>query len=150
MGAAKKRYLPIIFYSLIALLVLLWTYSSLSKLMDFKLFKSQLEGQSLGAFTASLAWAVPMCESIVCLLLLSKATRTMGLWLSIILLISFTAYISLTLMDYFEKRPCSCGGVLSGMSWNTHLLFNLFFIAVNGLALWLVKKIVPVQPNLLE
>jgi hypothetical protein len=40
----------------------------------------------------------------------------------------------------FAKLPCQCGGVISKMSWKEHVVFNAFFIVVNGLALKRVRS----------
>ncbi|WP_407635810.1 MauE/DoxX family redox-associated membrane protein [Solitalea canadensis] len=36
--------------------------------------------------------------------------------------------------------PCSCGGLLSSLSWNEHIAFNIFFIVLIILALYLREK----------
>jgi hypothetical protein len=35
-------------------------------------------------------------------------------------------------MVSFDKNlPCSCGGIISKLSWKQHILFNLFFIMLS-------------------
>jgi putative oxidoreductase len=36
--------------------------------------------------------------------------------------------------------PCSCGGVISSMSWKQHLVFNVHCIAINIVAINLFKR----------
>lgn len=46
----------------------------------------------------------------------------------------FTTYIYV-ILNYSSFTPCSCGGVLEKMSWTEHLLFNIVFILLSGLAI---------------
>jgi hypothetical protein len=41
----------------------------------------------------------------------------------------FTGYIFI-MLKYSSYLPCSCGGVLSNMSWKQHFVFNLAFSAL--------------------
>ena len=138
---AKTIYPDLIFSSLVSLLILLWSYTALSKLIAFRIFASQMENQNFGTLAAPITWLVPITEVAVSLLLLFKATRLIGLWLSLLLILTFTGYIGLVLIGYFDKVPCSCGGVLQQLSWHAHLWFNLFFVAVNLLAINYAKMI---------
>jgi len=113
-----------------AMLVLLFVYAAVSKLIAFDTFKIQL-GLSplLGGFAAMLAWAIPMIELLIAGLLMIGTAQTEGLYCSLILMSAFTIYLILMLM--FSKHiPCSCGGILQGLSWKIHTLFNLFVIGL--------------------
>jgi hypothetical protein len=35
----------------------------------------------------------------------------------------------------FGRIPCSCGGLISSLSWTQHLFFNLFFLLANAIVL---------------
>jgi methylamine utilization protein MauE len=63
-------------------------------------------------------------------------TRLLGLYASFSLMTMFTAYI-IAILRFSEFIPCSCGGVLSHMSWIQHLWFNVAFIffALTGIIL---------------
>lgn len=50
--------------------------------------------------------------------------------MSVILMLIFTLYVALILLNAFEYIPCSCGGIMESLSWNEHLLVNLLFLAV--------------------
>ncbi|MEJ7778751.1 MAG: MauE/DoxX family redox-associated membrane protein [Daejeonella sp.] len=49
---------------------------------------------------------------------------------SCILLFLFSMYIILVINHAFERIPCSCGGIISKLTWGQHLVFNLFFLAL--------------------
>jgi putative oxidoreductase len=119
-----------------ALLILLFAYAAMSKLLDLPAFSGQLHNQSFSPFLADvLEWLVPASELVACGLLLSAVTRWYGMVLSLCLMVAFTAYITLVLMNFWTRVPCSCGGVISHLSWTGHFWFNLFFLitAVIGL-----------------
>jgi hypothetical protein len=118
-----------------SLLILLFGYTSLSKLLTIERFSSVLERMPLiGTGAGVLAFAIPLAELCIVLLLLFERTRYRGLILSLALLIAFTFY--LTIMVLFTPHlPCSCGGVISKMSWKQHLFFNGAFIVATATSL---------------
>jgi hypothetical protein len=113
------------------LLVLLFSYAAFSKLFTFSALDQQLHNQAFPSWLADflLYFLIP-AEIITALLLCFKRTVLIGLLVSTVLLLAFTAYISLVLADYFSKAPCSCGGVLKSLGWKSHLIFNLVFTAL--------------------
>ncbi len=125
------------------LLILLFTYAAASKLMDVDRFRSQLYLQPFSQRLADvLLYALPTIELIVALLLCFNRTRFAGLLLSTLLMAVFTAYISLVLLHYWGKVPCSCGGILQHMSWPVHLAFNWAFMiaGVTAIALHITER----------
>ena len=54
-------------------------------------------------------------------------TRRLGFIAAATLMLLFTFYIGYYLTFDKEQLPCSCGGVISGMTWTQHFFFNLFF-----------------------
>ena len=133
-----KRYIEM----LAALLILLWIYTAASKLAEVEEFHKQVFTNPIFApwMRQWVFYLVPSSELLAALLLLSPRARKVGFILSLILMIVFTAYIGLILAGVFERIPCSCGGVLKTMRWNTHFIFNLFFTAVAGAGLILTIK----------
>jgi putative oxidoreductase len=120
-----------------ALLILLYVYAAISKLVTFDDFRGQLYNQSFPREVAVLLlYLLPAAELLTAGLLFFPRTERTGLTLSLVLLTLFTGYISLVLLHFWSRVPCSCGGVLSHLSWGGHLLFNLFFIALNLIALY--------------
>jgi len=124
-----------------SLLILLWTYTAFSKLADLKEFQSQLNNQVFSDSTAQiLLWSIPTSELLAAALLLFERTKTAGLITSALLMTAFTGYIALVLAGYYQKVPCSCGGVLKQLGWQAHLWFNLFFLALSITGSMLHKK----------
>lgn len=112
-----------------ASLILLFTYAAISKLLDPDVFRSQLYRQPFShALADILLYALPLSESLAIVLLLFERTRFAGLLFSAGLLLVFSCYISLGLLRFWSKIPCSCGGILNHLSWGTHLIFNCAFL----------------------
>jgi len=118
-----------------SLLVFLFVYAALSKLLDFDKFKYQL-GQSpfITHISRFVVWAIPLGEIAVSIALVIKRTRTAGLYLSFFLMLLFTGYIFI-MLRYSSYLPCSCGGILSAMSWQQHFVFNLVFTLLSLLGI---------------
>ena len=115
-----------------AVLIFLFCYTAISKLMDIEEFHRQLTNQELPQWTISiLVWLIPGSELVVSFLLLKPSTRLMGFYGAALLMSLFTGYIALVVFGSFERVPCSCGGVLRSMSFPVHLIFNLFFLALS-------------------
>ena len=118
------------------LLILLFTYTAVSKLADFAAFSGQLYNQAFPRpLAALLVWTLPPIELIVAFALMTERFRLSGLWASLLLMILFTFYIALVLAGFFPRTPCSCGGVIKALGWKNHLLFNLFFLLISILGI---------------
>ncbi|MXV16080.1 MauE/DoxX family redox-associated membrane protein [Hufsiella ginkgonis] len=122
------------------LLILLWTYAALSKLADYSQARQQMLNQLFPFWLSGiLVWLVPVTELVAAGLLSAARTRKQGLYLSSVLMAVFTGYIILVMCRVFDRVPCSCGGILSAMSWRVHLVFNLFFLVLAFTAICLFK-----------
>lgn len=119
------------------LYVFLFIYAAISKLLDFENFKIQI-GQSplLSAFADWFAILVPADEILVCVLLLIPKFRLVGLYLAYGLMVMFTIYIFI-ILHYTSFIPCSCGGVLEKLNWKEHLIFNIVFILLAVIAIFI-------------
>lgn len=127
----KARYFkPEIYIQLIScLLILLWVYAAVSKLINYEQSRMQMMNQVFPAsINEILLWAVPLLELLISGLLLFHGTRKVGLLLSAILLFLFSGYVLLVMLNVFGRIPCSCGGVISKLNWEQHLVFNLVFL----------------------
>jgi hypothetical protein len=123
-----------------SLLILLFAYTSFSKLLTLDQFSSVLARMPLiGNGAGVLAFAIPLAELGIVLLLLFERTRYRGLKVSLALLVLFTIYLLLMVL-FAPHMPCSCGGVISKMSWQDHLIFNLGLITANLLAIRFAKE----------
>lgn len=116
-------------------LIVLFVYAASAKLMQWQQFRGQLEFYPwIRHFAGWVAWAVPLAELVITVLLLSSRRRIAGFYASLILLFIFTAYLSLMLGT--EKHlPCSCGGVIAHLTWRQHIVFNSCFMIAAGLAI---------------
>lgn len=122
-------------------LIILWSYTAISKVSDFPHFRTQMMKQVFSEGIAeALAFTLPLTELIVAGLLCFALTRIYGFVFSALLLLSFSIYIALILAGVFGKTPCSCGGVLAQLGWGEHLLFNLVFLALALIGLFFIKK----------
>lgn len=121
------------------LFILLFIYAAVSKVLDFENFRIQL-GQRplLSAYAAIVAWGVPLLEIFIAILLFYPPLRMLGFYAFFFLMIMFTAYIIL-ILNFADFVPCSCGGVLEKLSWTQHLIFNVVFIVLAGIAIYLSK-----------
>lgn len=129
---ASLKYNEYLLDIIVFLLVLLWVYTALSKLSNISEFKLQIHYQNFSAPTAKmLLWLIPGIEISAAGLLLFAKTRFSGLLLSSILMFAFTGYVGLVLVGFYDKIPCSCGGVLRVLGWEAHLWFNLFFLSLS-------------------
>lgn len=123
-----------------SILILLYSYTAISKFAAYAIFEDSLRRSPLidqGADT--IAWLLPAAELIVVLLLFFERTRRAGFYASLLLLVLFTLYL-LYMVLFVADLPCSCGGVLRRLSWQQHVWFNLFFIAVNVLGLFALRR----------
>src|SRR5688572_18297313 len=97
--------------AIIALLVALFVYTALSKILDPHTFTGQMYNQPLPRPIATLlVWAVPSAELSAVVLLSIRRFRHYGLLLSAWLLLAFTVYVGLVYFNSFDRVPCSCAG----------------------------------------
>lgn len=123
------------------LFVILFLYTGISKLMEYSVFKEQMaESPVLKPFAPFMAWALPLTEFIVSLLLIIPRWRLKGLYTSLFLMVAFTLYIA-AIMTFNKELPCSCGGIISLLSWEGHLIFNSVFIGLALAGVVLEKRI---------
>jgi len=130
-----------------SLLILLFVYTAISKLLDYSSFKNVLSRSPLIANKAGIvALALPITEGLVSLLLFIPCTRIWGFYGSVAIMSVFTLYLAY-MINFTPKLPCSCGGVLKQMTWNQHLIFNIFFLALSVAGLVLERKRIKRKPE---
>lgn len=132
----------------IFLYVLLFAYTATSKFLDYKLFVFQMRLAPLPfmiAIAPVLGWLMPLIESALAVGLLIKRYRFNALFVSVILMIFFEAYIISMLLSG-QHLPCTCGGIISAMSWKAHLMFNATFIFLGIIATKQLKDKQNIQP----
>lgn len=123
--------------SLALLFISLFAYAALNKPFSYSVFKDQLsQVHPIAQAATFLAWTIPLFELMVVVLLLWPSFRRWGFFSFLGLILLFTGFLIYTL--YFSLyTPCSCGGIISGIDWRSHILFNLFFIGLAVLGILL-------------
>ena len=123
-----------------ALFILLFVYTGITKLVDQSSFRAVISRSPLiGRWSTFLSLALPITELLTALLLFVPKTKTLGLWISLGLMILFTGYITYMLL-FSDQLPCSCGGVLQQLTWLQHLEFNIIFTFLSVLSIWFYTK----------
>ncbi|MCC4211291.1 MauE/DoxX family redox-associated membrane protein [Leeuwenhoekiella parthenopeia] len=128
-----KSYTTSIYLGICLALSLLWMYAATAKILEFDQFKIQMSQVSfLKPMADILVWFIPLLEYFLAALLLVSKTRRLALMGSAVLMSVFTVYIG-GMISFSPELPCSCGGIINHLTWQQHLIFNLFF---TGLAYW--------------
>ena len=119
------------------LFIVLFTYAAVTKLMDYEKFAVQI-GKSplLTDFAGMLAWLVPGSELVFAGMLAIPRLRQIGLYASFSIMVMFSAYI-VAILQFSENIPCSCGGVLESLGWTEHLIFNIGFVILGIVGIFL-------------
>jgi len=135
------------------LLLILFVYTATSKFLDYDkfVFQMKLAPLPLMKLTAPiLGWLIPTIEVLLAITLaigiIESGYQLTGIYASLILLFLFEIYISGMLFSGM-KLPCTCGGIISKMSWKQHLSFNALFIILSLTAIATSKKL-KYKPNL--
>lgn len=136
----KIRFSQICLELIVAALIILWVYTSISKIFDYSNFRTQL-GLSpfISRMSEFLSYAIPAGELILALLLVINRTRRIGLYASFALMLMFTIYIYM-MLQYAYDLPCSCGGVLAKMTWSDHLYFNGTFTVATLIGVFIIER----------
>ena len=124
-----------------SLLILLFLYASVSKWLAFKTFIGDMNNQPFPNWmTPYLVYSIPVIEVLIAVGLIFEKTRVPALYASFVLMMAFTIYTVAVLSHAFRYVPCSCGGVIKKLTWPQHLFFNLFFVSISLLGIWLKKR----------
>jgi len=122
------------------LLILLWSSTGLSKILEFAEFKQQLTTILGEDMAKPVSVAIPSLELTAAMTIPFGKTRTFGLYLSLILMATFTAYVILVITGYFGPAPCTCGGIITALSWKQHLIVNLTLLLIVVYSLFTLRK----------
>lgn len=122
------------------LLILLFGYAAMSKLLVYDKFVVQIaQSLILAGSSPWLAWMVPAVELVICVMLLWPAWRRIGLLAATVLMTVFTLYI-MAILWLSPEVPCSCGGILNQLDWNSHLVFNIVFTGIAAIGFMYEKN----------
>ena len=150
------------------LFITLFIYTGFSKLLDLDTFQFQTHRSPyLENISSFVSYTIPTAELLVVLAIVISKFRNLpnegrifqwlrkngtklenlGLYGALFLMALFTDYVR-DMLNKSSYLPCSCGGILSSMSWDTHLVFNSIFttLAIAGIVLF--KILASAQPKL--
>lgn len=120
--------------------ITLFAYTAINKFWDLDYIQTSLEKYPIiGPAAPFFTWAVPIAEVIVVTLLFVPKTRFWGIVSSTVLLISFTIYI-IYLMAVSSVLPCTCGGMISTLTWGQHLFVNALLSVSGVIGILLIRK----------
>lgn len=127
-------------------LILVFGYTGLDKLIRWKANWGSFHNQPVPPELAEfLAYAVPISELLIALLLIFSSSRWWGFLASTLLLTVFTTYVGLIWAGAFPQVPCSCAGILESLGWAEHFWLNLGLIGISVLGLklegWKIEKL---------
>lgn len=109
------------------LFILFIGYTLASKLLDLESFQVNLAKTGLFSTGEVVAISVfALVVELVSVVVLVTRER-LGVYLSILMMLSFTAYIVM-LKLFGRYEVCGCGGILNGMSFYSHLLVNIVIL----------------------
>lgn len=120
------------------LLIILWTYSSFSKVFELDKFKHAMATQVFPKWIGKIfVFIIPLSEIAIIALLILPDTRLIGMYASFIMMLAFTIYVAGSVFGVYERKPCACGGLFGRLGWNRHLNLNaiLTLLAFTGIIL---------------
>lgn len=127
----EKNILNILQQAVVWILVLLWFYTALDKLIFYSAYTLTMQGQIFPrVWLPLLIPAVPLVELLTGTMLMVSTLRLCGMICSLLLMISFTVYAGLIFFGFFPAKPCACAGLFRDLTWGIHFLVNLFFMLV--------------------
>jgi hypothetical protein len=123
-----------------ALFIFLFLYTAISKSFNIEKTVNVLEkAPGFSQYALAIAWITVVTEYLIAGLLYLPKTRKMGLYSFTALMTMFTGYI-IYMKAFAATLPCSCGGIISKLSWNQHLIFNIFSILLAVFAILLLRS----------
>lgn len=126
-----------------AVIALMFFYAVAIKLSDYEQAYWNMHNQVFSEQLAVvLTWLIPLIECLLIILLLYRPFMIKGLWGTLALLSTFSVYIVLAMHHFFDRTPCSCGGILgSQSSYYDQLWFNIGFILLTISGLVIARKV---------
>lgn len=125
-----------------SLLVILFLYTGLTKLFEHTTFRYQLSISPwplLASLSAFVSWALPIVEVLLAAMLLITAFRMTAFIASAILFAGFLVYLGV-LLSSDTSLPCTCGGIISSMSWHAHMWFDAACLLLCIAGIYLVRN----------
>jgi hypothetical protein len=121
------------------LCLFLFVYTAYAKLADHdRFYKGLTRVHLVSDYAMAISYVVPGIEIVISTLLIIPNTVKIGLVSFVVTMTAFTVYI-ISAMIWEPKLPCHCGGAIEKLSWMQHIWFNLAFIILALIALWLLN-----------
>ncbi|WP_417361508.1 MauE/DoxX family redox-associated membrane protein [Galbibacter sp.] len=144
-----KKYSGIIIEIISVLFIVLFVYAGFTKLMEGDRFFNNLNNSPIlpGNATAYiLSWGIPILEILVAFFVAWPRTQLKGLYAALGLMILFTLYVA-GIVFFSPYTPCSCGGILTLLTWPQHLVVNICFVslAIIAIRLYHIRKLSNVE-----
>jgi len=127
-------------YLVTALLVLVWIYAFINKLVNIRKYKEGMKAEPIpGPVAKVLTWLLPPLELATSLLLIFENTRLTGFYLSFLLLLAFAIYIGGAVLDFYDQSPSVLGILFRKVRWERHLWINLLLTVLALIGILLIK-----------
>lgn len=135
------------------LYVVVFAFTGLTKLMEGDRFFNNLNNSPILPdmvwLSYIISWVVPTLEIVIALLIAIPRTRLKGLYSALGLMIAFTIYVTV-IVFISPYAPCSCGGIITLLSWPQHLIFNVGLIILALVAIRSLKKGPPLAKEFIQ
>lgn len=117
---------------LMMIIICLYVFVTVNKLVGFEPFITQLKQQRLlKDFATLIAVMVPIWHAALVVLMLIPKTRMLGIWTSMITIMTYNLYIGAMLTEKFGPIPCNCVGIWHTMSWEAQFIINFGLLALH-------------------
>ncbi|WP_126973305.1 MauE/DoxX family redox-associated membrane protein [Gynurincola endophyticus] len=114
---------------MVMIIVCLYVFVAVSKVVGFDPFVSQLKQQQfIGNHAVLIAIIVPLLHALLAALIFIEKTRTAGLIISMLTLMGYNLYIASILLNKLGLAPCNCVGIWHTMSWETQYIINFLLL----------------------
>ena len=144
---SQRRYKIIYLNGVAVLFVLLFAYTATSKFLDYHQFVLQMELAPvplMKSLAPILGWVLPTIEAFIAsgfiIGIFVNRFLKYSLFISFFLIMAFDSYVAIMLVSGIHL-PCTCGGVISKMSWKQHLLFNSVLLIISGISILTFKNL---------
>ncbi|GAB2493421.1 MauE/DoxX family redox-associated membrane protein [Algoriphagus taiwanensis] len=118
------------------LIAFVFTYTAIAKIYDWQATRLAMYNQVIPDWSKDLLlYGIPLIELIVAFMLLIPNWRKIGFLASLILMLIFTGYVAWVWFGLAGRVPCSCGGIISSLTWGQHFVLNLGLIGISVLGL---------------
>ncbi|WP_111672704.1 MauE/DoxX family redox-associated membrane protein [Algoriphagus litoralis] len=123
------------------LLSFLYAYTAIAKIYDWQETKLAMYNQVVPDWSKDLLlFGIPGLEMVLAVMLLVPKFRRFGFRLSTLMMGLFTTYVAWVWFGLAGRVPCSCGGIISSLTWGQHLILNLVFLGISVFGIWVERR----------